>query len=100
MEIVTNNVPRHIVYGCELTEKERMQFDYYGGDEIETVHFARFKGNVVDLNEFMVISKDVAPHPQRPGWEKWHGYSSDSFFSGLLVKYLDDDTVVMGTYYC
>ena len=28
----------------------------------------------------------------------WEGYSSDSYFSGTLVKYIDDDSVIMGWY--
>ena len=29
----------------------------------------------------------------------WHGYSSDSYFGGTLVEYVDDDSVIMGWYY-
>lgn len=99
MKIRTNNQPRRILYGCELTESERQEFDY-----IEDIDFAdcfvRYKGRVYDLGEFARITKVVAPHPQREGWENWDGYASDSFFSGVLVRYVDSDSVVVATYFC
>jgi len=31
---------------------------------------------------------------------KWDGYQSDSFYSGVLVKYVEDfERVIMATYY-
>lgn len=101
MKIKTNNVPRHLVYVYELTEKEVADFDYLSPEELNEREFVRYKGRVYDLGEFMRIDKTVAPHPQREGWEGWHGYSSDSFFSGVLVRFSDDgESVVMGTYFC
>jgi hypothetical protein len=98
MKLVCNNVPRDIVHGFELTEKERAEFDYL--DSVDDGSFFRFKGKVYDLGEFMRITPQIAPHPQREGWEKFHGYSSDSFFSGLLVRYVDSfERVIVATYY-
>ena len=101
MKIKTNNVPRHLVYGYELTEKESADFDYLSPDELSVHEFVRYKGQVYDMSEFMRIDKTVAPHPQREGWDHWHGYSSDSFFSGVLVRVSNDgESVVMATYFC
>lgn len=101
MKIKTNNVPRHLVYVHELTEKELADFDYLSPDEINGREFVRYKGQVYDMGEFMRIDKAIAPHPQREGWEGWHGYSADSFFSGVLVRFPDDgQSVVMATYFC
>lgn len=101
MKIKTNNIPRHLVYGYELTEKEAADFDYLNPDELNEREFVRYKGQVYAMGEFMRIDKTVAPHPQREGWEDWHGYSSDSFFSGVLVRFSNDgESVVMGTYFC
>lgn len=101
MKIKTNNAPRHLVCGYELTQKEAGEFDYLSPDELNEREFVRYKGRVYDMGEFMRIDKTVAPHPQREGWEHWHGYSSDSFFSGVLVKFPDDgQSVVMATYFC
>lgn len=101
MKIKTNNVPRTLVYGYELTEKETVEFDYLSPDERNEREFVRYKGQVYDMGEFMRIDKSVAPHSQRDGWENWHGYSSDTFFSGVLVRFSGDgESVVMATYFC
>ena len=101
MKIKTNNVPRHLVYGYELTPKECAEFDYLSPDELSVHEFVRYKGQVYDLGEFMRIDRSIAPHPQRDGWEDWHGYSSDSFFSGVLIRFSDDgESVTMATYFC
>lgn len=94
MNIKTNNVPRDVLYRWDLTPKESKEFDYLADDDGS---FFRYKGQVYDLGEFMRI----APHPQREGWEGYDGYSSDSFFSGLLVRYVDDcERVIVALYTC
>lgn len=98
MKIITNNKPRHIIYGFELSDKEKEQFDYL--DNIDECSFFRYKGEIYGLGEFMRIDKVIAPHPQRPGWENWQGYSSDSYFSGVLVRYTsDNESVIVGCYF-
>lgn len=98
MQIITNNKPRHIIYGFELSDKEKEQFDYL--DNIDECSFFRYKGEIYNLGEFMRIDKVIAPHPQRPGWENWQGYSSDSYFSGVLVRYTsDNESVIVGCYF-
>lgn len=98
MKIITNNKPRHIIYGFELSNKEKEQFDYL--DNIDECSFFRYKGEIYDMGEFMRIARGQAPHPLRPGWERWHGYSSDSYSSGVLVRYTSDyESVIVGRYY-
>ena len=92
MEIITNHQPRLMLYGSELTEKERAEFDYM--DDIEEGKFFRYKGRVYDLGEFLIID-DNAPEKMRV----WDGYSSDSYFSGVLIKVSDcGDYVTCATY--
>jgi len=98
MQIKCNNRPRPIIYGFELSQVERAEFDYL--DDIESASFFRYKGQIYDLGEFMRIGRNIAPHPQRPGWEKFDGYSSDSYFSGVLVKFCDDqEWVIVARYF-
>lgn len=91
--IKTNNVPRPVIYGYELTEKERREFDYIPDDDIDSHSFIRYKGWVYDLGEFMRVDEDSA-------LAGWHGYSSDSYFSGVVMKYADKsgEAVIMGRY--
>lgn len=98
LQITTNNVPRDILDGFELTPKEREEFDYINWDAIErgedSASFFRYKGEVYDLGEFTTWNNPSSP---MTGWD---GMQSDTFFSGILVRYTDDfERVVVGRYY-
>lgn len=90
IKIMTNNKPRQLIYGYELSDKQKQDFDYI--DDIDSHDFVKYKNNIYDLSEFMRIENNDS-------LKDWGGYSSDSFFSGTLVKYIDSDTVIMGWYY-
>ena len=90
IKIMTNNKPRQLIYGYELTDKQKQDFDYIG--DIESHDFVKYKNNIYDLSEFMIIENN-------DNLKGWDGYSSDSYFSGTLIKYIDDDTVIIGCYY-
>lgn len=108
MKIVTNNVLRDIIDAWELTAKEREEFDYLDWDAIESgsdsASFFRYRGELYDIGEFSRIIPHGSNrlHPMEcdnPEFAGWHGYASDSFFSGILVKYVDDDKrIVVGMY--
>jgi hypothetical protein len=109
--ITTNNVPRDIIYGYELTESERAEFDYIDWQKVEDGtgdigEFVRYKGQLYDLNdtEGKSQSEDLA------GWDM---YISDSFFSGVVFRYprepstycpdryadIDTEHIIVGRYY-
>lgn len=99
LTIVTNNVPRDVVDAWELTADERAEFDYLDWDAIEagedSASFVRYKGELVDLGEFVVWD-----NPASPTRDNWDGIRSDSFFSGLLVRYVEDfERVIVGRFY-
>jgi hypothetical protein len=83
LKIRSNYHARPLVNGFELTEKEKQDFGYL--ENIDEGIFFRFKGQVYDLNEFMAVDKN-SPFPAF-----WHGYSSDTFFSGILIHLCDDN---------
>jgi hypothetical protein len=90
MEIITNNVPRNIVFGYELSGKERSEFDYL--DDIESESFVRYRGEVIHLGDFMAWD-----NPASPTGEKWDGIRTDSYFSGVVIKYVNDyEQVICG----
>jgi hypothetical protein len=94
--IKTNNVPRNLIYGYQLTAKERKEFDYISDEDIVTRDFFRYKGRIYDIQEFMRIDNH-----SDSGMRQWQGYHSDSFFSGILIKYVNDnEQIIVGTYYC
>jgi hypothetical protein len=99
LTIVTNNVPRDVLYAWDLTLGERAEFDYLDFAAIErgedSASFFRYKGDVYDLGEFM--RWDGVPYSPLAVWD---GYQSDTFFSGLLVRYCEDfEQVVVARYY-
>jgi hypothetical protein len=98
--IKTNSIPRHILDGHEMTDKERKEFDYVDWDTIDTGHdsasFFRYKGHTYDLGEFMTTD----PLPEFSPLRKWDGYLNDSFFSGIVIRWCEDhESVIVGTFY-
>jgi hypothetical protein len=93
LKIMTNNQPRDILTWHDLSEKERAGFDYLDSEEKQDgASFVRYRKWVYDLGEFMRCSDH---------WPVcWHGYSSDSFFSGTLIRYVDDNERVIMGWYC
>lgn len=98
--VTTNNVPRLVIDDYQLTEKEQKEFDYLDWEAIkegrESASFFRYGGRLYDLGEFTITSelRDAT-------LARWDGYMSDSFFSGIVVRYVKDDSdyVIVGTYY-
>jgi hypothetical protein len=89
----TNTVPRNLIYGYELTEKEKEEFDYLSAEEIDSHEFFRYKDNVYDPSEFMRT-------PENSELGKWDGYYGNSYFSGILIKYVNDcEQVIVARYY-
>ena len=95
--IRTNNQPRPIISARELTEKERMEFDYLNLESGEGSFF-RYKGQVYDLGEFVRVESNACEH--NAPFQAWHGVQSDSYFSGILVRYTDNyESVIVGQYF-
>jgi len=93
MKIKSNYQPRDLLYWNELTEKEKAEFNFSGK---ETSSYFRYKGNVYCLGDIMRIGES-SPFP-----EYWEGYLSESFFSGILIRFCDKDYgsegIIVGTY--
>lgn len=92
-------------YWYDLTEEEKSELDYIDTEDKQTDFTGfRYKGNVYSLEEFTRV-ETISTHFNAAGYQ-WDGYSSDSYFSGILVKYpsddygLDTDNIIVGTYFC
>lgn len=96
--VKTNNVPRHIIYGYELPESARSEFDYLDDEEFQTRHFFKYKGNYYDLNDCTGIYDNNLPADS--ALRGWQGYYGESYFSAVLIKYTDDnESVIVGQYF-
>ena len=100
MKITTNYNWRNLLYGYELTAEQKAEFDYI--DDIDSHDFIRYQGNIYDPSEFMAIP-DCANQAVDDGFAEfrtWQGYHSDSFFSGILIRYSGDFEQVQVGRYC
>ena len=103
--IRTNNVPRPLLSGCDLTDKERKEFGYIDDMDETTDRFFRYKGSVYDTQEFsrIIVPGSVRHHPMEcaePAFQDWQGYCSDSFFSGVLIKYCNNfECIIVARYF-
>jgi hypothetical protein len=86
---ISNNQERPVIDWHDLTPKQQSEFNY---DSAEESQFVIYKNWPYDVAEFMAVRHNDE-------LSAWHGYSSDSFFSGVLIKFAPDcETVIMGRY--
>lgn len=96
IRIITDNKWRTFLYGHELTEKERKEFDYIPADEIDEHTFFRYLGWCYDLAEFVRVGNMPNDNPL----SKWHGCIADTFFSGVVIRVSANcDQYQVGRYY-
>jgi hypothetical protein len=96
LTIISNYHKRPLLYWHELTDKECAEFDWIKAEEAEDFEFFRYKDWTYCMSDFMRTNGQ---------FEGWDGYSGDSFFSGVLVKYpkeewgdYDTENVIVGWY--
>lgn len=95
MKIKTDRKWKNVIYGYELPRKWRSEFDWLPDDEYEMGAFVKYKGNVYHNSEFIRIEA-CAPKEFR----NWDGYISDTFFSGVVIRFSDDgEKYQIGYYY-
>ena len=104
LRIITNNHRREVLYWPELTQAEQREHDWIlesDTQDIDTVEFFRYKGWTYCLSDIMRV-ESYAPVE----FQGWDGYVSETFFSGILVKYareddwgIDYDHVIVASYY-
>jgi len=100
LTIKTNNQPRDLFCWHDLADKWRAEFDYVADDDQHSPRFVYYKGYWYDVCEFMRTPRDEAARQELNELAEWDGYQSDSFFSGIVLRYVDDfERAILGTYY-
>lgn len=97
MIITTNNVARELITFFDLPDNLKGEFDYL--DEIgkSEYRFFLYKGRAYDTGDMM----RVIPHTLPAGSIilGWDGYVSETYFSGIVVRFTDDySRVIVGSY--
>jgi hypothetical protein len=111
VKIITNNKPRELISGYQLTAKEYQDFDYLGeyqSDDMQMAQFIRYKGELYYLGDFVRIEKPDESHNSFTvidfdgNLKGWDGVLTDSYFSGIVIKWVGDDfeSVVVGRMTC
>lgn len=96
--IKTNNIPRELVSWFDMPADEAQEwFSYVDEDERYSPRFVQYRGSWYDVNDFESTRSLGTPHP----FKVWDGYQSESFFSGILVRYVDSqcESVIVARYY-
>jgi hypothetical protein len=84
LKVITNNVPRDLLMWSEIPESARADFDYIKDDDDRWGYrFFCYRGQWYDAFDFM---RNNMPTLDR----KWDGFNSDSFFSGIAIRYVQD----------
>jgi hypothetical protein len=96
VRVVNISEPLEIIDACMLTEQEREQFDYLDwaaiDDGLDSASFFRHYGEAHDLGEFSRIWGMNREGDTRPEWMgDWDGHRADSYFSALVVRFVDED---------
>jgi hypothetical protein len=101
MNIITNNQPRPLMYLCDFSESEQAQirkdFDWMDPSDLECNYgFFRYRGCIYHLQDFLRVANEATGD-----LEGWDGYTSDTFFSGTIIRLVEDDYdhVIVGRYY-
>jgi len=100
MKIITNNQYRDLINGYQLSDTEKQDFDYIDDDEIGGHCFFKYKGFIYDPSEFMPTPHNEPARQELNELSAWDGYQSDSYFSGIVIKFdADYEQVKIGTYF-
>ena len=99
MDIITNNHPRPLISWNDLTDKEKEDFDWVKEPENKSPMFFRYRGNCYCMQEFVRFKNNPwVGHPPEE-FKDWDGSHGDSFFSGILVREIEEDCqVIVGMY--
>ena len=84
MKIKSNYHWNNFLYGYELTEKEKDDFDYVY--DINSESFFRYKHCTYWIGDFLNIDPSNSEHP----FSGWHGYISESYFSAIVIRISED----------
>ena len=91
--IKTNNQPRDLlsVWDFDIHDQFQIRKDFDWLEDLENDScFFKYRGTIHHLRDFLRCNADA--------FDDWHGVSADTYFSGTLIKVLDDGQIIVGSY--
>jgi hypothetical protein len=91
--IKTDRKWKNFKYGYELPKKWRKEFDWMNDEEYEVGCFLIYRNWAYSLLDFLRVEHNS-------DLKGWHGYSSDTYFSGVVIRLSEDgEQYMIGTYF-
>lgn len=91
IRIITDHKWRDLKYGYELAPKWRKEFTWIDSAEFDLTEFVVYRKWVYPVSEFMALNRGSFTNtPADSPLAAWDGYISDSFFSGVVVRFSRD----------
>ena len=105
LTIKTNNHYYELVNAWDMDPRVLRNELGWGKEEFSNIddghQFVKYKNVWYDISDFMTTIPGSWNHGLPTEFSEWDGYASDSFFSGVLIRYNKveiGDMVQMGTY--
>jgi len=99
VSIRTNNHYRDLISFYDLPEQVKPDFDYIEGEDRYSTRLVKYRGDWYDTKEFFPISQPELSLDLAADLRKWHGYQSDSFCTGTVIRFSKDfEQVQIGSY--
>lgn len=116
--IISTGHHTRVFYGWELTKKERKEMDFVSDEDLPETRFFRYGGIIYHLSDVAMSghpdgwqfgtnrTRNRAEEDKTNPWYDWDVVCSDSFFSGIVLKWVpednqisDDEEIILGRYY-
>lgn len=104
MKVTTDHRPRKMKAWIDLPEKQRDYYDYLDDTERFMTRFVRYRGAWYDTFDTEPIRtkkslKYECVIDESSPLSEWDAMLTETFFSGILFKFIDEDLVICGRYY-
>lgn len=84
VKIITDHKWKQFKYAYEVPTKVlESEFDYQDREEVLDGFFS-YRGSWYHIDSFMNVPKEMKE------LNEWHGYSNDSFYSGIVIQISKD----------